>query len=118
MALSWVGTNVVEIDQRRTIMDRIIGVSDGSAGQVLTLPANSVEPGSFQLQVDEADRGYVTWIRIDDLALAGKDDSVYGFDSEAGTVEFGNGVYGRIPEQGRRIRVSKMRAGGGEQGNT
>ena len=117
MALSWVGINVVEIDQRRTIKDRVIGVSDGSAGQVLTLPANSVEPDSFKLQVDETDRGYVTWTRIDDLALADKDDSVYSFDSEAGTVEFGNGIYGHIPEQGRRIRVSMMRAGGGAGGN-
>lgn len=117
VALSWLGINVVEIDQRRTIKDRVIGISDGSANQVLALPANSVEPSSFKLQVDETDRGYVAWSRVEDLALSGKDDSVYGFDSEAGTVEFGNGIYGRIPEQGRRIRVAEMRAGGGLEGN-
>lgn len=117
MALSWVGTNVVEIDQRRTIKDRVIGVSDGSADQLVALPANSIEADSFKLQVDETDRGYVTWNHIDDLALADKDDSVYSFDSEAGTVKFGNGIYGYIPEQGRRIRVSMMRAGGGTGGN-
>ncbi|MBU4295137.1 MAG: baseplate J/gp47 family protein [Desulfobulbaceae bacterium] len=117
MALSWAGINVVEIDQRQTIVNRIIGKSDGSAEQVLPLPARSVDPDTFELQVEETDRGYVPWNRVDDLAVNGRDDAVFSLDSEAGTVSFGNGVYGKIPEPARRIRVASMRAGGGSKGN-
>jgi predicted phage baseplate assembly protein len=117
MALSWVGINAVEIDQRQTVRDRVIGQSDGSADQLLQLPFTSIDADTFELQVEEAGRGYVLWRPLDDLALSGRDDAVYKLDSEAGTVAFGNGVYGRIPEAGRRVRVATLRAGGGQAGN-
>ena len=117
MALSWVGINAVEIEQLQTLRARVIGQSNGLADQVLSLPARSVEAESFVLQVEESGRGYITWKRVDDLAVRGRDDAVYSLDSEAGTVTFGNGICGRIPEIGRRIRVDSMRAGGGSAGN-
>ncbi len=117
MSLSWVGVNAMEIDQRQTFARRIIGKSDGSADQVMLLPARSVDSDSLELQVEETNRGYVTWQRVDDLAVTGRDDGVYSLDSEAGTVTFGNGVYGKIPEPTQRIRVVMMRAGGGIKGN-
>ena len=41
----------------------------------------------------------------------------YVLDPEAGTVRFGNQMQGMIPPPGRRIRVRRMRAGGGVAGN-
>lgn len=117
LALSWAGINAVEIDQRQSVRDRIIGQSDGSADQLLQLPLGSIEAASFELQVEESGRGYVVWEAVEDLALSGRDDGVFVLDSEAGTVRFGNGIHGRIPEAGRRIRVARMRAGGGSAGN-
>ena len=117
MALSWVGINAVEIDQRQTLTGRVVGQSDGSADQVMQLPARSVEEDTFSLQVEETGRGYVRWRRVDDLALMDRDDAVYTLDGEAGTVTFGNGICGRIPDVGRRVRVEVMRAGGGSAGN-
>jgi hypothetical protein len=117
LSLSWLGVNAAEIDQRQTTELRVIGVSDGTSDQEMALGAPSVEPESLEMQVEEAGRGYVTWARLDDLATAGRDGSVYTLDSEAGTVRFGDGVRGRIPEAGRRIRVLRMRAGGGAAGN-
>ena len=117
MALSWVGINAVEIDQRQTISGRIVGQSDGSADQQFQLPIRSVEAESFELQVEETGRGYVTWQQVADLAVTGPDHAVYDLDSEAGMVSFGNGITGRIPEAGRRIRIATMRAGGGRTGN-
>lgn len=117
LPLSWVGINAVEIDQRQTVRDRIIGHSDGSADQTMQLALASVEPSGFELQVEESGLGYVSWQAIDDIALAGRDDGVFVLDSEAGTVRFGDGIHGRIPEAGRRIRVAQMRAGGGVAGN-
>lgn len=117
MALSWAGINAVEIDQRQTIRGRVIGQSNGMVNQTMLLPARSVETAGFSIQVEESGRGYINWLQVDDLALMGRDDAVYTLDSEAGSVTFGNGLNGRIPEIGSRVRVDIMRAGGGEEGN-
>jgi hypothetical protein len=116
MPLSWIGINALEIDQRETLRGQIIGQSNGSADQVMSLPRRSVEAESFQLQIEEVNR-YRQWQAVDDLALFGRDDRVYRLDSEAGQVQFGNGMTGRIPEIGQRVRVDTMRAGGGKVGN-
>lgn len=117
LALSWVDINAVEIDQRETIVGRVIGASDSSADQEFQLPGQSVEPETLQIQVEEPGRGYQPWQQIADLALAGRDSSVFQLDSEAGTIRFGDGVRGKIPENQQRIRVALMRAGGGINGN-
>lgn len=117
LPLAWVGVNAVEIEQRQTLSGRIVGQSDGSAGQQVTLPDTSVEASSLELQVEESGRGYQTWTAVDDIAAAGRDDAVCELDSEAGTVRFGDGVRGRIPELGMRLRVETMRSGGGKVGN-
>ncbi|GIV76632.1 MAG: hypothetical protein KatS3mg050_1026 [Litorilinea sp.] len=117
LALSWVGINAVEVEQRQSIFNRVVGQSNGRADQELQLPGRSVEAESLQLQVEEPGLGFRVWRQIDDLALAGRDDPVYRLDSEAGTVRFGDGVRGRIPPLGGRIRVGLLRAGGGQVGN-
>lgn len=117
LSLSWAALNAVEIDQRQTVAGRIVAQSDGTADQLVQLPAASIEPATLQLQVEERDRGYQFWQRIDDLALAGRDDGVYSLDAEGGTVRFGDGVRGRVPDVGARVRVARMRAGGGRAGN-
>lgn len=116
LRLSWVGINAVEVDQRQTITGRIIGTSNGSSDQQMALPGTSVEPASLALQVEEDGLGYVLWER-GETSLAGRDSRVYTLDAEAGTITFGNGVRGRVPAAGRRVRVAQMRAGGGIAGN-
>ncbi|MBX3081429.1 MAG: putative baseplate assembly protein [Anaerolineae bacterium] len=120
LRLSWVGVNVVEVDQRRTIGTnggQVIGISSGGADQEFALPSGGVEPSTLVIQVEEGERGYQPWQRIDDLALGGRDSAFYQLDSEAGTVRFGDGMRGRVPEQDRRIRVAQARLGGGKAGN-
>jgi hypothetical protein len=116
LSLSWAGINAVTIDQRQTITGRIVGQSDGTADQEMQLPAQSIDPHSVKLQVEEAGE-YRLWTQLDDLALAGRNDAVYSLDSEAGTVRFGDGLRGRIPDAGKRVRVEMLRAGGGRAGN-
>ena len=116
MPISWIGINALEIDQRQTILGQIVGQSNGNADQVIQLPKRSVERESFALQVEEGGR-YINWQAVDDLALVSRDDRAFRLDAEAGQVQFGNGISGRIPEIGQRIRVDTMRAGGGKAGN-
>lgn len=117
LSLSWAGINAVEIDQRRTATSRILGQSDGAADQLLSLPGRNVEPETLAIEVEEESRGWVAWRRIEDLALAGPDAAVFGLDAEAGTIRFGDGVRGRIPDVGRRVRAARVRTGGGGAGN-
>jgi predicted phage baseplate assembly protein len=117
LGVSWVGINAVEIDQRQTVTGRIIGQSDGAAYQTMQLPGTPVEEATLQLQVEETGRGYQLWQRVDDLSLSGRDDGHYQLDPEAGTIRFGDGIRGRVPTVGARVRVAQMRIGGGSGGN-
>lgn len=116
LRVSWAGINAVEIDQRRTITARVFGSSNGGADQEHKLPGESIDPESLQVQIEDGGR-WVPWARITDLALADRDDEVYQLDAEAGTVRFGDGVRGRIPPVTGRLRVERLRAGGGVGGN-
>ena len=117
LVLRWAGLNAVEIDQRQSVAERVLGQSDGSAEQCFELGLSAVDAASLRLQVEEEGRGYVTWRAVDDLAQAGRDDAVFQLDAEAGTVCFGDGVRGRVPEPGSRIKLAFARAGGGRAGN-
>jgi predicted phage baseplate assembly protein len=116
-SLTWVGINAVEIDQRRTRGSQLLAASNGAADQQMQLPTGSVDPHTLRIEVDEPGVGYREWRQVDDLSIAGRDDGVYTLDAEAGTIAFGNGLRGRIPNDGARVRVAFMRSGGGRAGN-
>jgi baseplate J-like protein len=117
LTLSWMGMNAVQIDQRQSFGGQIIGVSTGLTDQQFPVGAGSIDPSTFQLQVDETGSGFREWTQTDDLAVAARNQSAYSLDSEDGIVTFGDGIRGRIPPLGARIRVARMRAGGGRAGN-
>ncbi len=123
LSLTWIGINAVAIDQRTTLTGRVLGVSSGAGDQVFSLPQSSVDPATLQIQVEEPGRGYLPWQRVDDLAAVSADArtareaSVFELDPEAGTLTFGDGVRGRIPERQMRVRLASGRFGGGRAGN-
>lgn len=117
LPLSWLGLNAVTVDQRKTLRDILIGVAGGGSDETVALPAAGVDPDSLRLEVYEDGRGFVPWRRVDDLGACGRDERCYALDPEAGTVTFGDGVRGRRPEPGARLRVAWLRAGGGRAGN-
>jgi predicted phage baseplate assembly protein len=114
--VSWVGINAVDIENRTTKTNKIVGSSTGTSDQEMKLPDPSVEASSLQLSV-ESPEGFIPWVQIGDLALADRDDEVFQLDSEAGTVKFGDGVRGRVPPIQMRIRADFIRSGGGAAGN-
>ena len=117
LALSWIGINAVSIDQQKTYRNIVIGTSNGTSDQLFNLPATSVDGETLSIEVEESNDGFRPYQRIDDLASADRDDRVYVLDAEAGTLRFGNNVTGKQPEINKRIRVVRMRAGGGAAGN-
>ena len=126
LRLTWVGINAVEVENLTTRTNLIVGESSGAADQEFQLPATSVEPDTLVVEVEEGGR-WETWQRVDDLAAldflsdrrvdAGRDARVFQLDALAGTVLFGDGVRGRVPPAGRRIRARQIRSGGGAAGN-
>jgi hypothetical protein len=111
--LAWVGINGVEVEARTTTRNVVFATSDGAPDQTLQLPAGQVDPDSLEIEVEEEGVGYRAWTRVDVLATAGPDDSDYELDAEAGLVRLGDGLRGRVPVRGARVRVVTMRAGGG-----
>lgn len=123
LPLTWLGVNAVEIDQRATLTGRVLGTSSGAADQQFTLPMGSVDAASLQVEVEAPGRGYEAWTCVDDLGALSADPQVardataYELDAEAGTLRLGDGVRGRVPEPGMRVRLARGRFGGGRAGN-
>ena len=118
LRVTWAGINAVEIEQAKTVTATIVGQSDGTTDQVVSLNETSIDATSLVLRIEEEEsERFVTWQRVDDVHAYDRDARVFMLDAEAGTLRFGDGVRGRMPAVGRRIRVESMRAGGGAQGN-
>lgn len=81
------------------------------------------------LEVEETRDGmlvYVPWQRVKDFSKSDRFDRHFVLETATGYVHFGPSVrqpdgsvrqYGRVPEVGRRVRVTKYRFGGGVAGN-
>lgn len=117
LRLAWAGINTVEIEQRQSLRNIIIGTASGGSDQKLQLPASSVDPDSLVIEVQRADGLYERWTRTDELAAHGRDDKVFGFDSEAGLMTLGDGIRGALPVLGAKVRATEARFGGGRGGN-
>ena len=123
LPLAWIGINAVEIDQRNTLAGRVLGASNGAADQQFALPLGSVDAASLQIEVEAPGRGYQPWSRVDDLAAihadpqVARDATAYELDAEAGLLRLGDGLRGKVPEAGMRVRLALGRFGGGRAGN-
>lgn len=112
----WVGANAVEVEQSVAAVPEFLGTGTAEAGQAHRLVNAPVLAGTLQLEVEEQG-DWKPWQEVDSFVAAGESDRVYTLDPEAGTVAFGDGVRGRAPQIGERIRVLGYRYGGGAAGN-
>jgi predicted phage baseplate assembly protein len=123
LPLAWLGINAAAIDQRQTLAGHVLGTSTGAADQTFQLPLGSVDPDTLNIEVEETGRGYQPWYRVEDLAAISADPNVarearaYQLDAEAGTLLFGDGVRGQVPDRQMRVRMASGRFGGGRAGN-
>ncbi|MDH3664380.1 MAG: putative baseplate assembly protein, partial [Alphaproteobacteria bacterium] len=117
LSLAWVGVNAVEIEQRQSLRNIVIGTATGGGDQKIQMPATSVDPESLGIEVQRADGLYDRWQRTDELWAHGRDDKVFSLDSEAGVLTFGDGLRGALPPRGAKVRAALIRFGGGRAGN-
>jgi hypothetical protein len=112
----WVGANAGHAEQTRTARPEYLGTGDAQPGQELALVHRPVVAGSLVLEVEGPD-GWVRWHEVDGFHASAEDDRHYVLDAEAGRVRFGNGLQGRAPQLGERVRARSYRYGGGRAGN-
>jgi hypothetical protein len=112
----WVGTNATDVVQTRRARPEFVGVGDAQADQSYRLVNRSVLEESIELEVEELGT-WRRWQPVDGLHASDRDDRHFVLDAEAGTVRFGTGIQGRVPQIGERIRTRSYRHGGGVEGN-
>ena len=112
----FIGINAIEVIQTRKANPEFIGTGNGQASQVYSLIHKPVIAGSARIQVEEAD-GWTDWTLVDGFEGAQEDSRQCVLDLEAGTIVFPNGIRGRAPQIGERIRALEYRYGGGPDGN-
>lgn len=106
--------NVIAIEQSVTIVDEAhlgnAGVDQAlelaeptlrnNGGMAVLRLDGGATPPRIELQVGATREAWRALPRLDD---AGPDDAVYVLDADKGSVQFGNGVNGRVPPAGARI---------------
>jgi hypothetical protein len=141
-ALEGLYLNAVGADAAETQDLEILGSSDGSPGQQVTLARPPVLAGSLDLRVREplADEdiaalrigdpervrtdiagrpgAWVRWTEVPDVADANSGDRVYQLDPVTGDIFFGDAQAGMVPPIGRDcIAALTYRRGGGAAAN-
>ena len=112
----FIGINAAEVTQSIKGLPEFLGTGNAQAGQVFALVHKPVLQGTARIQVEESN-GWADWQAVDNFEASNEGSRDYVLDLEAGTVRFGNGVKGRAPQIGERIRVLEYHYGGGIQGN-
>jgi len=122
---------VVPATHAVAVEDEMLGTSTGDPGQSFVLeyaPVLALQKGE-RVEVEEYRDGeiaFVPWEPVSDFAHSTRFDRHFKLDTVRGEISFGPAVrqqdgtvrqYGRIPEVGRRIRISRYRRGGGVSGN-
>ncbi len=114
--MDWVGANAARIEQSRTAAAEFLGTGTGQPRQQVRLVHPSVL-GDIGLEIEEPGPRWVRWALVDDFNGSGIDSRHAVLDRASGIVTFGDGLRGRTPQIGERIRTVGYRYGGGTAGN-
>lgn len=121
----WLGINTVPIKQRAQITNEVLSDGTGAPDQIITLSRKPVVPKSLRLVVNSPTGEVKQWQEIDDLLSAGPEVQVtdpklppgakppqnlpvevFTVDAEAGQIKFGDGLRGKRPPAGAKLRAS------------
>ncbi len=111
------------------ITNELMGQSDGTPGQrfqLQNIPILSREQREIVEVEMENEEEYQPWQEVNDFADTGPTDPQFTCDSVSGEIQFGPSIrqpsgeerqYGKVPPNGRQIRFTSYRCGGGVIGN-
>ncbi len=104
-----VALNVIPVQQLQIAIDNPPSFGTGKPDQQYVLQSGSLvtTPTDPPFAVEIADQGpFTPWTVVADLGASGPDDAAFVLDPASGSLFFGNGVNGRIPGAGARLRVT------------
>lgn len=131
--LLWAGINATTVLQRQPVVSEVLGDGTGEPDQTRQIAHPPVLLDSVHVYVSNPAGVLEEWERVDDLlvappevqsaytkqqlrvdAVATERDSanVFTVDPESGKISFGDGMRGRRPPQGAKLRVSYDRSDG------
>lgn len=105
--------NVLPIVQGQTVVKEshvATGLPDWSFQ--LDVPGLRFAPSQSPLRLEVDDGATTEWSRRERLTDAGPQDQVFTLDTTTDQVAFGNGVNGRVPPAGAKVRVTYAVSGG------
>jgi predicted phage baseplate assembly protein len=120
---------LVPVAHSQTVVDEVLGESDGTPGQSFRLRHAPVLPpgdGEFLEVLDPESGGWQRWERRESFADSGPEDLHYTLDLASGEIELGPAIrtgaggwrqYGAVPPKGAQLRMTRYRHGGGRRGN-
>jgi hypothetical protein len=99
--------NVLPIEQSQTV-DSELHISNGLPGWSFTLDQSGVQftSGSPPVEIQTRQPAPVDWCQRAHLSELSADDSAFEFDPATGTVTFGNGINGRVPDADSQVLAS------------
>lgn len=118
--------NAVESENARVADPEFVGVGNSQPSQVFQLANQPVLPDDdrHQLIVEVEEGGptgpggnWVRYTRVDDFFGSNRQSRHVMMDPESAIVRFGDGLRGRMPQFGERIRARGYRYGGGAAAN-
>ncbi|HGX92451.1 MAG TPA: putative baseplate assembly protein [Candidatus Tenderia sp.] len=116
LPLGYLGINAVEVIGQGVTRNALVGIGNGEPNQSVQLPDSAIAADTLLLEVEDGPQ-WKTWNAVDHFQGHGPDDEVFRLDAATGRVEFGNGINGRRPGKGKRIRAAYYRFGGGAATN-
>jgi predicted phage baseplate assembly protein len=126
VALETVG-GVVQAVHATTVLDEVLGLSEGVPGQTFELEARPLLDDGEPLVVEVgAGSGWERWTEVDTFAGCDADDRVVRVDRTTGEIVFPPAVreadgrlrrFGAVPPKGAPLRVPRYLLGGGAAGN-
>lgn len=111
--------HTVQVRHGTSVYQDVIGSSTGAPLQTFVLNYTGVLVDSIDLYVNEG-YGPLLWKRVDSFLDTDETSRVYTVvvdEFDVCTIEFGNGVRGKIPEEFPNGIIADYRTGGGEVGN-
>ena len=114
--IDFIRPNTVLAENLVTVRAAILGESEGQPGETFQLPFAPVQPTSISI-VTEQNNQTEPWRRVDDFLSAGRQDACFSLNAAEGSILFGNGDRGRIPEAGVLVIANSFRYGGGARAN-
>jgi hypothetical protein len=109
----------VEVVQGQSISNELLGTSSGAPKQRFTLSQSPVIFDSVSIFINEGS-GFSEWSRVDsfvDSTSSSKNFTATMDDNDRVTIEFGDGVFGKIPTPYSNGIYAFYRIGGGVVGN-